>query len=121
MGEDDVAALREIRDAVDDLSWRLSAPPLEDRGYRSDFQSFRAVTLALRFCKDHAAGESLASALRRVPDEYVEVIAGELTVRCPCGTLTPLVDELVDCYGGCRRWFVGDESGVWAVRLPDAS
>jgi hypothetical protein len=114
----DVEALREIRDAVDDLGRRLTAPPVPERSDVWCPKRYRALTLALRFCVSHAEGMSLAQALRQVPDEYVEDIAGDLAVRCVCGTLTPLVDEMTDCYGSCGRWFVGDRSGVWAVRLP---
>jgi hypothetical protein len=117
-----VARTREISEAVDDLRGeierRLPIPVPELRGYVSQPSRPRALSLGLRLCVDVEAGTSLAQKLRPVPAEYVTEADGVVTVRCRCGE-THVRAELHEC-AGCDRWFVGDASGVWAVRLPTA-
>jgi hypothetical protein len=70
------------------------------------------LQLALRFCVDVATGDGLANHFRPVPAEYVDREAG--TVRCPCGMVHAVTGF---SEAECGRWFAGDASGVWAVKL----
>lgn len=115
------AAMQAVADAVHELrvearAHRPAPVPLEVRGYVSDLRVPGWVAVALRLCVDHAAGTSLAQQLRPVPEEYLHGV----WVECACGTGSRRA-QLVECPGGCGRWLLGDESGVWAFRLPDPS
>lgn len=112
-------AMQAVADAVHELRADVRAltpavPPAPVRGYVSDLMLPRWVAVALKLCVNHDTGESLAGQLKPVPVEYLV----EKTVRCVCGGEHQRA-ELVECPGGCGRWFLGDESGVWAVRLPE--
>lgn len=113
-------ATGDVAGAVDGLrrtiQERLPVPRPEPRGYVSDLRRPRALALGLRLCVDVDAGTSLADKLRPVPAEYVTEEDGVVTVHCLCGE-THERAELHEC-AGCDRWFIGDVSGVWAVRLP---
>lgn len=80
------------------------------------------LALSLRLCRD---GEtSLLRELRPVPREHDGAVirsgAHGLHVACPCGGELDAGGLLEPCPGGCARWYVGDESGVWSVKLPVA-
>jgi hypothetical protein len=120
-------ATREVATATEDVAGAVDAlrktierhmpiPVPEPRGYVARPKRYSALQIGLRLCVDVEAGTSLAQKLRPVPAEYLTDDDGVVTVRCVCGETHERV-ELHEC-AGCDRWFVGDESGVWAVRLP---
>ena len=127
MAKDNVlAATRDLAERVGELlevvRERLPAPDVEPRGYVGTPRPPRAAAMALRFCHDFEAGESLARRMRRVPDSHIGAHGRE--VRCVCSgeILLDAVEHLWhECPGSCGRWFVGDESGVWAVQLEGES
>jgi hypothetical protein len=104
--------------------------PREDRGYVSDLQRPRALALALRFCRcqdEEGVWHGLAEHVRRVPVEHVAkaCTVGHgpecWVVRCVCGQVEFVAASLVECRGGCGRWFVADDVGVWSARLEPSS
>lgn len=107
---------------------RDSLPPAYgERGYSTSpartFSGRGGLAIALRLCRD--GDTSLAQHVRRVPDDFLAVavrLSDREAVRmvsCPCGVAQMAGNGLVECSGGCSRWYVGDESGVWAIRLPE--
>lgn len=104
----------------------FAQPPQERVGHRSyprlTFRGRSGLGLALKLCRD--GNTSLASLVRKVPESHVAPVSrlsdhGEArTVSCPCGTAQIASDDLAPCAGGCRRYFIGDASGVWTFRLP---
>lgn len=110
-------AARDLVRAVDDLHTGLTREPrpaFGDRGYRSELVLPDWMAAALRLCRDGADG--IASHFRPVPAEWLRPEDG---VRCVCGKLQQVSPrEFVECAGGCNRWFVRDDGGVWAARLP---
>jgi len=115
-----VARTREVGEAVHDLratiEERLPVPRPEPRGYVSDLRQPRALELGLRLCVHAETGDSLAKRLKVVPARFVD----DDTIKCLCGSVVPrTADRLTECEG-CDRWFVSDDSGTWAVRLPEA-
>lgn len=112
---------------------RDSLPPTYgERGYVSEpnltFRGRPGLALAMAVCRtqdEEGVWHGLAELLRRVPEEYVAA-AVRLSdrmevqiVQCPCGAPQMAGNGLVECAGGCSRWYVADESGVWAMRLPE--
>lgn len=112
-----VARTRELGEAVVDLRRTIEEalrPVREQRGYVSYPRRPRALELGLRLCVDAETGDSLAKRLKVVPAEYVD----DDVIRCVCASFVPRrADRLEQCLG-CDRWFVSDDSGTWAVRLP---
>lgn len=102
----------------------VEVPPRSERGYVAEFRNpWRGVpglALAIRIC-----GPELAAAFKRVPDEYVAAMSIRDTRReirlvvCPCGAQTRVGEAIVECSGGCGRWFAADEMAAWSVRLPE--
>jgi hypothetical protein len=91
----------------------LGPPPrreLKERGYVSELAGPDPAAAALRCCRNGA--DSLAARMRPVPLGYLH---GEW-VECRCGTGN-LRRRLFECAGGCGRWFIADDAGVWAARL----
>jgi hypothetical protein len=91
----------------------LGPPPRRgygQRGYTSDLAGPDPAAAALRLCRDGA--DSLAARMRPVPEGYLH---GEF-VECRCGTGNRR-RRLFECAGGCGRWFMCDDAGVWAARL----
>lgn len=122
-GNPTAEAMQAVADAVHDLRADVRAltpavPPAPPRGYVSDLVVPRWIAVAMRLCVNHETGESLAGMLKQVPPEYVTEGEEAVTVRCVCGAVHERA-EVVECPGGCRRWFLGDPSGVWAVMLPE--
>lgn len=120
-----VGRTREIAEAVQDVRAVIERhlPVIRDeadvRGYQTYPKRLRALHLGLSLCVHAPTGDSLAKRLKVVPAEYIDRAPdGKTTVRCLCGAEHERA-ELVECPGGCNRWFVGDDSGVWAVRLPE--
>lgn len=119
-------AMQAVADAVHDLRADVRAltpavPPAQPRGYVSDLIVPRWIAVAMRLCVNIETGESLAGMLRPVPAAYVtEDQDKTVTVRCVCGAEHERA-EVVECPGGCGRWFLGDPSGVWAVMLPEST
>lgn len=119
------AAVVELRGAVTDLQAAAHArrqrdaltPAVprvepEERGYVSRLRRSDPAALALAVCRDGT--DSLAARMKAVPDRYVH----GRWVECACGWGN-LRRRLFECAGACARWFVSDDEGVWAVRLPD--
>ena len=118
-----VGAVRAVADAV-----AILAPPEDPRGYQSRLERIPGLATALRFCRfrdGDGAWHGLAELMKRVPAEHVAractVGRGPecWVVSCVCGARAFVGAGLVECRGGCNRWFVSDESGVWAARLPE--
>lgn len=112
-----VEELRRVRAAIEVLTPAVGPyepPPLQS----DDLRRFPGLALSVRLCRDYEAGQTLLQMLRPVPREHRSGAHG-LTVNCLCQSATRVVDTLRPCVGDCGRWFVGDESGVWAVMLPE--
>lgn len=111
---------REVADAVDALrrtiEERMPIPVTEPRGYVSQPARPRALELGLRLCVHAETGDSLAKRLRIVPAEYVD----EDTIRCACGQVVARTADRLERCSGCDRFFCSDDSGTWAVKLPEA-
>jgi hypothetical protein len=109
--------LRRVRAAMEDLRPAVasSEPPKPEGG---DLRRFPGLMLSVRVCRDYAAGKTLLGMLKPVPREH-RVGRFGLTVNCLCGATVEVHGFLEPCPGSCGRWFVGDESGVWAVMLPE--
>jgi hypothetical protein len=91
----------------------LGPPPRRgfgDRGYTSDLAGPDPAAAALRLCRNGA--DSLAARMRLVPEGYLH---GEF-VECTCGYGHRRA-RLVECPGRCSRWFMSDDTGVWAAKL----
>jgi hypothetical protein len=91
----------------------LSPPPRREYGHRgsvSDLEAPDPAAMALRLCR-HGA-DSLAARMKPVPLGYLH---GEY-VECTCGYGHRRA-RLVECPGGCSRWFMSDDTGVWAAKL----
>jgi hypothetical protein len=120
------AVMQQVASAVDGL-----LPPDVSGGHRvyprNAFAGVPGLGHAMRLCRtqDPETGEwvGLASLMRRVPEEYVATACTvgrgpeTLIVSCPCGETVFTAAELTEC-GGCSRWYISDESGPWAIRLP---
>jgi hypothetical protein len=81
-----------------------------ERGYVTDLAGPDPAAAALRLCR-HGA-DSLAARMRPVPQGYLH---GDY-VECACGYGHRRA-RLVECPGGCSRWFMSDDAGVWAAKL----
>jgi hypothetical protein len=91
----------------------LGPPPRREyghRGYVADLAAPDPAAVALRLCR-HGA-DSLAARMKPVPLGYLH----GPWVECHCGTGN-LRRRLFECAGGCSRWFVADDAGVWAAKL----
>lgn len=120
-----VARTREVAEATADVATAVNRHravieqhlPRVQRGYVTYPRRASALELGLRLCVHAPTGDSLAKRLKVVPAEYVD----DEAIRCVCGeTVARRADRLEQC-GGCDRWFVSDDSGTWAVRLPEAA
>lgn len=118
--ERDAAMLEEIRHCramIEDLTPTVGLSEVPEPAQRP-LSRFPGLALSVRLCRDHESGASLLRMLKPVPKEYRSGTHG-LTVHCVCKSATRVTDTLRPCVGDCGRWFVGDESGVWAVMLPE--
>ena len=108
--------LKRVRAAIEDLTPKVqSKEPPEPA--QKDLARFPGLALSVRLCRDYESGTTLLKMLRPVPREHRQGPHG-LEVNCLCGATARATTLLGECPGGCGRWFVGDESGVWAVMLP---
>jgi hypothetical protein len=110
------AELRRVRAAIEDLKPAVELRELPEPAQRP-LSRFPGLAVSVRLCRDYEAGATLLQMLKPVPRSHRSGVHG-LTVGCPCGSATRVVDTLRPCVGDCGRWFVGDESGVWSVMLP---
>jgi hypothetical protein len=111
-----VEELRRVRAEIEALTPALGPyepPPLQF----DDLRRFPGLALSVRLCRDYEAGQTLLQMLKPVPREHRTGAHG-LEVNCLCGSTAVATSLLGECPGRCGRWFVGDESGVWAVMLP---
>lgn len=114
-----VARTRQVAEAVDDLRAVIERHlPVVDpvRGYQTFPRRMSALELGLALCVHAETGDSLAARLKVVPAEYVD----EDTIRCVCGETVARRDDRLEQCAGCDRFFCSDDSGTWAVRLPEA-
>jgi hypothetical protein len=126
--------LQRVHDAIRDLTPPVVSKPLAEPAGR-DPSRVAGLALSLRLCRDYESGSTLLGMLKPVPREIehggerLQVRGGRhgLEVLCPCAIGSRGSGEIVvhhvrtvlePCAHGCGRWFVGDESGVWAVMLP---
>lgn len=110
------AELRRVRAAIEDLKPAVTSSELPEPEQRP-LSRFPGLAVSVRLCRDYESGTTLLQMLKPVPRSHRSGVHG-LTVGCPCGETLRVVDSLRPCPGGCGRWLVGDESGVWSVRLP---
>ncbi len=82
---------------------------------RNPFRGKAGLVLALRM-------GMAAQFEKRVPERFVTyVLASGVAVACACGEVVPIdVGEVVECPGGCERWFLATESSVRVARWPRA-
>lgn len=121
-------------DAAELVIARRDELPLDrnDRGYqtypRNPWAGIRGLELAMKFCLNRIAdGEvvGLAHLIKKVPAEYVSractIGRGPETwvVKCVCERDEFVAAELVECRGGCGRWFFANEAAVWSLLLPE--
>jgi hypothetical protein len=108
--------LQRVHAAIRDLTPPVVSKLLAEPAGR-DPSRVAGLALSLRLCRDYESGSTLVGMLKQVPREHREGRHG-LTVNCLCGAQREVGGLLEPCPGACGRWFVGDESGVWAVMLP---
>lgn len=109
---------------MQDYATAVECPP---RGYQSRLERIPGLATALRLCRfqtedGHWIG--LAQLARRVPDEHTSkactIGRGPecWVVHCVCGAVNFVAAAMVECRGGCERWFVADAAGAFSFRLP---
>jgi hypothetical protein len=98
------------RQAMADLEPAVRSRDYGDHGYVADLERPDPACVALKLCRNGA--DSLAARMRPVPEGYLH----EAYVECRCGTGNAR-RRLFECAGGCGRWFMADDAGVWAARL----
>lgn len=113
-----VEELRRIRAAIKELEPAVPGPYEPPAPASKDFARFPGLALSVRLCRDVEGGRTLLKMLRPVPREHRAGPHG-LEVNCLCGATARATTLMGECPGRCGRWFVGDESGVWAAMLPE--
>jgi hypothetical protein len=110
-----VAAVEGLREEIAEGVRALRATPPPEPPPDRDLERLPGLQLALRFCRDIDRGEALVQMFRRVPESRVQRELGK--VRCHCKAEHPFSAMLEQA--SCGRWFIGDESGVWALRFDE--